>query len=518
MAAVGGGDRTLDRHPDRSRGFPGQRVRGEVGVEVDEDVALFRHRRATDRSRRDEQQGHEEENGEASAHRLFSLRVVVAEVGRPFGSLPHSCACLSGGRARRVTGGRQSLARLAADHVAEGVLEALGAAARRESFGGALMLLRVSPAVAAPRPGLVGLAEAAGPVEGDREDEEADRPMQDPALEEAECDQGNDDRGADGAGEQRLHRAVFDRQRREADQDQHHPGGGDHGGVDRLATLLGPVDVVEVDPEGELVDRQAGPDAKEDGADLGPGRMAEGEKSAGSGDHHRHDPEDEVMKVDAAVADDAPRPPGDAGAALQPGAHADEGEGADEADEDDEQPLLVVLFQLAPEVGENRGGGHAGAGAACGGGAVPSLRAISSTVSKTAATAKIGERKELAMASASQLARKVSPSSRWTSPASPPPIASPRISIGSRTQRTSQKLPRTSWTLRRSAPTAHRSSISMSRRVIVTAPTASTRAAILIPLVRSRESTSIWRLSASRRLNGTKTSPAKISSEGIQPQ
>src|SRR5206468_497466 len=105
-----------------------------------------------------------------------------------------------------------------------------------------------------------------------------------------------------------------------------------------------PVDVVEVDPEGELVDRQAGADAEEEGTDLGPGRMAEGEKAAGPGDHHRHDPEDEVVEVDAALADDAPRPPRHLRAALQPRAHADEGEGADEADEDEEQPLLVVLF------------------------------------------------------------------------------------------------------------------------------------------------------------------------------
>jgi hypothetical protein len=60
--------------------------------------------------------------------------------------------------------------------------------------------------------------------------------------------------------------------------------------------------------------------------------------------------------------------------------------------------------------------------------------------------------------------------------------------------------------------------ISPSRPVIVTAPTASISAATLIPLVRSRDSTSTWKLRASRRPRGTKTRAAKISKEGIQPQ
>src|SRR4051794_30752273 len=331
-------------------------------------------------------------------------------MGHPFGPLPNFFACLTGGREGLLSRRRQPLARLAADDVAEGVLETLGAAIGRKPCHGAVLLLRAPLPVAPSRPGRVGLAETTGAVEGDREDEEADAAVHDPSLEEADGDQGEDDQRAEDAAEQRLGRAVFDRQRREAEEDQHHARGGDHGGVDRAAALLRPVDVVEVDPEGELIDRQPGSDSEEEGADLGPGGAAEGEEAGGTGDHHRHDPEDEVVEVDAAVADDAPGPPGDPRAALQPRAHADEGEGADEADEDEEEPLLVVSFQFPPEVGEDRGGGHAGVAAACRGGAGPSPAAISWTVRRAAATAKTGEKAAVGAAPAGQVPRKESPS------------------------------------------------------------------------------------------------------------
>ena len=76
-------------------------------------------------------------------------------------------------------------------------------------------------------------------------------------------------------------------------------------------------------------------------------------KPSVAGDHHRHDPEDQVVEVDAAVADHAARPPGDPRAAHQPRAHADEGEGEDEADEDQEEALLFVFDEAGrPEVGD----------------------------------------------------------------------------------------------------------------------------------------------------------------------
>ena len=122
-----------------------------------------------------------------------------------------------------------------------------------------------------------------------------------------------------------------------------------------------PVDVLEVDPERELVDRQAEADAEEERAELGVGAAAVGDEAERPEGHHRDDPEDEVVEVDAALAFDVPRPPGDAFAADDPRAHPDEGEGAEEADEDQEDRLLVVLLEVAPEVGEDRRGRHRGA-------------------------------------------------------------------------------------------------------------------------------------------------------------
>src|SRR3954453_13223737 len=103
-------------------------------------------------------------------------------MGDPFGPLGHFFARLPGRRERLVLGRRQPLAWLAADDVAEGVLEALGPPVRREPFFGPRLLLRLGGALTAAPPRRAGLAEPAGPVEGDREDEEADATVQDPSL------------------------------------------------------------------------------------------------------------------------------------------------------------------------------------------------------------------------------------------------------------------------------------------------------------------------------------------------
>src|SRR5262249_49763220 len=159
------------------------------------------------------------------------------------------------------------------------------------------------------------------------------------------------------------------------------------------------------------------------GEDLGVGAAAEGEEAGGAGDHHRHDPPDQMVQVDAAVADHAARPPRHFRAPHQPGAGADEGEGEQEAAEHEEEALLFVLDEVVPEVGEDRRGDHpVPPGAECSCGPDPSLRWISSTVSSTAATAKRGERTMLEETSASQLARKVSPSQSWTRWTSASPI------------------------------------------------------------------------------------------------
>ena len=101
-------------------------------------------------------------------------------MGKSFGPLAHFLARLAGRGDGLVADRGEALARLAADDVAEGVLEALGAAVGREARFGLGLLLRPPLAVAPPRPGRARLADAAGAVERDREDEEADRAVQDP--------------------------------------------------------------------------------------------------------------------------------------------------------------------------------------------------------------------------------------------------------------------------------------------------------------------------------------------------
>ena len=105
------------------------------------------------------------------------VRLAVREFpgGNLFGPLAHFRARLAGRGDGLVADRRQALARLAADDVAEGFLEALGAAVGGEARFGLGLLLRPPLAVAAPRPGRVRLADPAGAVDRDRDEEEADR-------------------------------------------------------------------------------------------------------------------------------------------------------------------------------------------------------------------------------------------------------------------------------------------------------------------------------------------------------
>src|SRR5262249_1251803 len=147
-------------------------------------------------------------------------------------------------------------------------------------------------------------------------------------------DHGEEDEDADDAADHRLGGAGLDGRRRHPQHHQQHQRGGDHQRVYRTPPLARPVDVFEVHPEGELADRQPDPDPEQQRADLHPGAVAAAEEADRAGDDHRHDPEHEVVDVDAALAFDVARPPGDRFAADDPRAHADEGEGADQADQD----------------------------------------------------------------------------------------------------------------------------------------------------------------------------------------
>src|SRR5215203_1131930 len=444
MGAVNGLDLALDLDRDRRRTVARESMRSEVRVEGDPEVVLLLDLRLRGGAPPEGEKRDQDGDGEASAHARRSLG--TQRLGE--------CWALLAFREffQRVRG-------FAADDVAKGVLDALGAAVGQEPGFRAGLFAGAPGGVATPSPGGARLSQAGGSVEGDWKEEEAEAAVDHPALGEADRDQEEDDQGAEDAAENGAGRAVFDREGGEAEENQHHRGGGDHHRVDRTAPLVRPVDVVEVDPEGELVDRQAGADPEAKGADLEPGAVAEGGEAGGAGDHHRHDPEDEVMDVDAAVADDAAGPPGDLWTPHQPGAHADKGKGEDEPDQDQVEPLQFVLGNSVPEVGEDRSRSHAVIGAECTGGS-DRRSPINWIVSRAAASAKTGERVILAAASPSQVATKLSPAAAWIPAESNSLIASPRSSTGTSTQKTSQKLPRTRRTLRSSAPLADRPSSS----------------------------------------------------------
>ena len=175
-------------------------------------------------------------------------------------------------------------------------------------------------------------------------------------LEEADardCEVGQRDQQA---GDHDSGRAGLEFERPDSEEHEGHGKRRDDRGVDRAATLLRPVDVVEVHPQGELIDGQPDADSEGQSAELEPRTHREQGETQGSGDHHRDDAENEVMEVHAALADDAARPPRDLRAAHQSRADPDEDERPEKADEDQEQSLTPVLHQLLlPEVGEYRG-------------------------------------------------------------------------------------------------------------------------------------------------------------------
>src|SRR5262245_55520707 len=107
---------------------------------------------------------------------------------------------LAGGGNRLLLGRGDPLARLAADDVAEGVLEALGAAAGGESLLRSRLLGGIALAVASTRPRRVRLAEPGSAVDRDREDEEADPAVHQALLGEADRHQGEEEQRAGDAG------------------------------------------------------------------------------------------------------------------------------------------------------------------------------------------------------------------------------------------------------------------------------------------------------------------------------
>ena len=115
--------------------------------------------------------------------------------------------------------------------------------------------------------------------------------------------------------------------------------------VKRGAPLLRPVDVFEVDPQRELVQRQARADAERSGEHLVPRRQRRERELEEAAGHHQADPPHEVVQVQAVLGLDAPRPPREFRAADHPCARADEQERQQERPEHDEARALPRVVE-----------------------------------------------------------------------------------------------------------------------------------------------------------------------------
>jgi len=120
-----------------------------------------------------------------------------------------------------------------------------------------------------------------------------------------------------------------------ADDDEDGEGERDHHRLDRRAPLLGLVDVLQAEPECELVQREPGADPERDGEDLGPRRVRVGREPQEAAQQQQDDPPHQVVDVQVAGLH-AARPPRDLGAAHQARAGANEEERVQEAGEQPE--------------------------------------------------------------------------------------------------------------------------------------------------------------------------------------
>jgi len=121
------------------------------------------------------------------------------------------------------------------------------------------------------------------------------------------------------------------------------------------ASLARPVDVVEVDPEGKLVDRKAHADPEYNGAHLIPPAGIQKREADDPRSHHRGDAPHQVVQVHTTLDDDASGPPGHAGASHQPRRQTDKRKRPDEADEHQEDELAAMVDELVvPEIRDER--------------------------------------------------------------------------------------------------------------------------------------------------------------------
>ncbi len=161
--------------------------------------------------------------------------------------------------------------------------------------------------------------------------------MQGDEGEEEVRDDVGDDRAAVG---QLLLGEVVDAERDEAGEQQADQGGGEHDDLDALAALLGPVDVVQVQDQRELVQDQARAHAEQHGRDDPAGTVPVTGHRAEAADDGEDDPGDDVVDVQPARPDVAER-------ALagpdQPGDQPGDDEGQHEGGEGQQQRKLARL-------------------------------------------------------------------------------------------------------------------------------------------------------------------------------
>jgi hypothetical protein len=101
-----------------------------------------------------------------------------------------------------------------------------------------------------------------------------------------------------------------------------------------------------VQPERELVERQAGADAEHHGEDRQPRVLGIKGETKEADEQHDHDPEDEMVNVEAARRLHASRPPGHLGAAGESRARTDEQERSEQPDQEQSGRLAPGLDRL----------------------------------------------------------------------------------------------------------------------------------------------------------------------------
>ena len=130
--------------------------------------------------------------------------------------------------------------------------------------------------------------------------EDAHRAHEELALQVAHDDErgaAEDEGGADPARHRDQVTDLADAPRRQAGEQQRDERDAEDHGVDGGAALAGPVDVLEVQDEGELVEREGGAGAEDEGEELDPRAARLQGELQDAGDDHADDAEHGVVDV-----------------------------------------------------------------------------------------------------------------------------------------------------------------------------------------------------------------------------